>query len=137
MATKKGDDPKKKKVTAANTAAMTDKVKKAAALKAAADAKAAADKRKVTPANTLSNTDWVKKANKVDALSGTSLAPEGSEMLKKQDAYARQKIAEGTATSANRDARMQSVAARLKAEATADNTFTTRANDKFAGKFGK
>jgi len=99
---KKTDDPKKKKVTAANTAAMTD---------------------------------YKKKAAKIDAAAGTSLAPEGSAMRAKQDAYARQKIAEGTATSANRDARLEALAAKLKAEdEAAASTFKNDAFNRISSK---
>lgn len=121
---KKTDDPKKKKVTAANTAAMTDKVKKAAAMKAASNAKTAAEKRKVTPANTAAGTDWHKKAIAVNAAAGTKLAPEGSPMRAKQNAYAKEKAAAGTASSTNRASRLTSVAERLRSEAAgADHTF--------------
>lgn len=141
MATKKGDDPKKKKVTAANTAAMTDNVKKQAAMKAASKAKAEAEKRKVTPANTAAKTDYNKKAVAVNAAAGTKLAMPGSPMAAKQSAYNKEKQAAGTASSTNRDSRLHGsggVAARLKSQAaTEDNNFSTATNNRLAGKFGK
>lgn len=104
MATKKGDDPKKKKVTAANSAAMTDYKKKAAA---------------------------------VNAPAGTKLAPEGSAMRAKQSAYNKEKQAAGTASSTNRDSRLESVAARLKSQDEASaSSFKNDAFNKIKSKQG-
>ena len=92
-------------------------------------------KKKVTAANTAAMTDYKKKAAAINAPAGTKLAPEGSAMRAKQNAYAKEKIALGNATSTNRDARLESVAARLKAQdAAAASTFKNDAFNRISSK---
>lgn len=99
-------------------------------------------KKKVTSENTRKSTDYSKKAAAVNAPSGTKLAPKGSKMRTKQDAYAKQKIAaKGTpgkkdASSLNRPVREATMAESMKkSDAAAASTFKNTAYKKINSKF--
>ena len=99
-------------------------------------------KKKVTSENTRKSTDYSKKAAAVNAPSGTKLAPKGSEMRARQDAYAKEKIAaKGTpgkkdATSLNRQVREATMAESMKkADAAAASTFKNSAYKIMESKF--
>ena len=97
MATKRGDDPRKKVDTS--------------------------KRPKVTAENTAKMTDYNKKAKAVNAAAGTKLADKDSPMFAKQQSYAKAKQPTN-ASSLNRESRLTAIAAEMKKE---DSTFKNKA----------